>query len=182
MALSKARVIVGPTDLSIRLETMRHGVLSQEREKTKLVSDVLEMRNRIALEFPGRSIWDIKHRPGGLVDAEFIAQYLQLLHAAECPEILSPNTIHSLYQLREHGFLNSRAANEIIEGLTFWYDLESALRITTTEGLENKSHNSGPRKMLAQAGNTTNFKELIEKMQDTANIVRRHFNYLIRIS
>ena len=182
MALSKARVIVGPTDLSIRLETMRHAVLSQKREKPKLVSDVLEMRNRIALEFPGRNIWDIKHKPGGLVDAEFIAQYLQLLHAAECPEILSPNTIHSIYQLREHGFLNSRAANEIIGGLTFWYDLESALRITTTEGLENKSHNSGPRKMLAKAGNTTNFEELVEKMQDTANVVRRHFNHLIRIS
>ena len=182
MALIKARVIVGPTDLSVRLETMRHAVLSQEREKTRLVSDVLEMRNRISLEFPGRNIWDIKHRPGGLVDAEFIAQYLQLLHAAECPEVLSPNTIHSLYQLHEHGFLNSRAANEIIGGLTFWYDLESALRITTTEGLENKSHTTGPQKILAQAGNTTNFEELVEKMHDTANLVRRHFNHLIRIS
>ena len=182
MALSKARVIVGPTELSSRLETMRHVVLSHERKQTKLVSDVRDMRNRIAIEFPGRNIWDVKHRPGGLVDAEFIAQYLQLLHAAACPEVLSPNTIHSLHQLHEHGFLNSKAANDLIQGLTFWYDLGSALQITTTEAPENKSHNSGPREMLAQARNTTNFEELVKKMQGTANMVRKHFNQLIRIS
>ena len=182
MALSKARVIVGPTDLSVRLETMRHAVLSQEREQAKLVSDVCDMRNRIANEFPGRNVWDIKYRPGGLIDAEFMAQYLQLLHAAACPKVLSPNTINSFHQLNEHGFLNSKVANDLIGALTFWYDLGSALRITTTEDLENKSHNSGPREMLAQAGNATNFDELVEKMQDTAHVVRKHFNQLIRIS
>ena len=161
---------------------MRHDVLSQEREQAKLVSDVCDMRNRIANEFPGRNIWDIKYRPGGLIDAEFMAQYLQLLHAAACPKVLSPNTINSFHQLNEHGFLNSKVANDLIGALTFWYDLGSALRITTTEDLENKSHNSGPREMLAQAGNATNFDELVEKMQDTAHVVRKHFNQLIRIS
>ena len=181
MALSKARVIVGPAEVSNRLETMRHKVLSREWDQTKLVNDVRDMRDRIAIEFPGRNIWGIKHRAGGLVDADFIAQYLQLLHAAACPEVLSPNTIHSLHKLHEHGFLNLNAANDLIGGLTFWYDLGSALQITTTKGLENKKHNSGPRDMLTQAGNATTFEELVEKMEDTANMIRKYFDQLIRI-
>ena len=58
-----------------------------------IASDVAEMRRAIALEKGEDDIWDLKYAAGGMVDIEFIAQYLQLVHAAEHPEILSVNTL-----------------------------------------------------------------------------------------
>ena len=55
--------------------------------------------------FPGRNIWDLKYAPGGLVDIEFIAQTLQLVHAPALPDILDTNTIAALEKLREAGLL-----------------------------------------------------------------------------
>ena len=63
------------------------------------------MRLRIAQEHKGRSIWDIKHRRGGLVDIEFLAQYLMLRHGAEHPDILSQNTSDALSRLTAAGLL-----------------------------------------------------------------------------
>ena len=51
------------------------------------------MRARMAETFPGRNLWDLKYAPGGLVDIEFIAQTLQLVHAPARPDVLDTNTI-----------------------------------------------------------------------------------------
>ena len=53
-----------------------------------IAGDVVEMRSAIATEKGDNERWDLKYAAGGLVDLEFIAQYLQLVHAAEHPEIL----------------------------------------------------------------------------------------------
>ena len=57
------------------------------------------MRARIDKEKGTEDIWDLKQVRGGLVDLEFIAQYLQLVHAAQHPGILSPNTVTALTNL-----------------------------------------------------------------------------------
>ena len=56
------------------------------------------MRARIEKEKGTKDIWDLKQVRGGLVDLEFIAQYLQLVHAARHPGVLSPNTVTALDQ------------------------------------------------------------------------------------
>ena len=52
------------------------------RDRAKIAADVRDMRARIAKEKGTEDIWDLKQVRGGLVDVEFIAQYLQLVHAA----------------------------------------------------------------------------------------------------
>ncbi len=54
------------------------------------------MRRAIALEKGEDDIWDLKLAAGGLVDIDFIAQYLQLVHASTKPEILSVSTLQVL--------------------------------------------------------------------------------------
>ncbi len=56
------------------------------------------MRGAIATEKGDEDRWDLKYVAGGLVDLEFIAQYLQLVHAAEQPEILDTATARVLEQ------------------------------------------------------------------------------------
>jgi len=179
MALSRARVVAGPRSLVDKLEAMQKSELTRPRDAEELTVDVAKMRNRMAKQFPGTGSWDIKHLRGGLVDAEFIAQYLQLRHGSQNPGILSPTAAIALQNLEENGLLDEVTADELIEGLWFWYDLQSVLRITTEEGLEDESRNSGPREILAQAGGVPSFGALTEKMQTTADTIYSHFETLI---
>ena len=58
------------------------------------------MRARIEKEKGTRDIWDLKQVRGGLVDLEFIAQHLQLVHAADHPTVLNQNTVAALQNLQ----------------------------------------------------------------------------------
>ena len=100
MALTRARIVTTPDALGSAIEAVIRESLTREREPVALTRDVAAMRARMAKEHPGKSIWDIKHRRGGLVDIEFIAQYLILRHAALDPGILSPNTADALTRHR----------------------------------------------------------------------------------
>src|SRR3546814_21189247 len=92
MALTRARIVLAPPELAAWLRRVIAEILTRRRDRDQLVMDVAHMRARMANEHRGQSPWDIKHRRGGLVDIEFIPQHLPLLHAAENPAILSPNT------------------------------------------------------------------------------------------
>ena len=54
---------------------------------------------KIALQYPGHDRWDLKYAPGGLIDIEFLAQALQLIHAPARPEILDTNSIAALQKI-----------------------------------------------------------------------------------
>ena len=58
------------------------------------------MRRAIAQEKGEDDIWDLKYAAGGMVDIDFIAQYLQLVHAADKPDILNVTTLHGARQCR----------------------------------------------------------------------------------
>ena len=89
-ALIKARPVSGDRLLTARFETIRAAVLSRVRKKSRLRSEVLDMRERMRREHwrsePG--IFDLKQDPGGIVDIEFLVQYLVLLHAHRVPELV----------------------------------------------------------------------------------------------
>ena len=82
-ALTRARFCAGDRELGARFEALRVEILRQPRDLAKLREDVLTMRQRMLDSHATNSseIFDIKHDPGGLVDVEFIVQYLVLGHA-----------------------------------------------------------------------------------------------------
>ena len=73
-------------------------MLVKPRDRAKTAADVRDMRARIEKEKGTRDPWELKQVRGGLVDLEFIAQYLQLVHAAAHPHVLSQNTVAALAQ------------------------------------------------------------------------------------
>jgi glutamate-ammonia-ligase adenylyltransferase len=79
MALTRARMICGDESLMDEASHVVHEVLSAVRDPRKTADDVREMRALIEKEKPPHDSWDFKLIPGGLVDLEFIAQYLQLV-------------------------------------------------------------------------------------------------------
>ncbi len=68
------------------------------------------MRERIAAQKGSSDLWDLKQVRGGLVDLEFIAQFLQLRHAHARPDVLDPSTLGALTKLAAAGLIEPRAA------------------------------------------------------------------------
>ena len=82
-ALTRARFCAGDAAIGARFEAIRIAVLARERDAALLKRDVLTMRKKLAAAHPNRTpLFDLKHDRGGMIDIEFIVQYLVLQHAA----------------------------------------------------------------------------------------------------
>ncbi len=88
-ALIKARPILGDSLLTDHFASTRKDVLSRPRKKTKLQQEVVGMRDRMRKELlkPETGMFDLKQDTGGMVDIEFLVQYLVLLKSYEYPQI-----------------------------------------------------------------------------------------------
>ena len=84
-ALVRARPVAGDSALAERFQDVRREVLCQPRDKTALRDAVLKMRGRLAEHHNDDA--DLKQGSGGIVDIEFMVQYLVLAHAHEHPEL-----------------------------------------------------------------------------------------------
>src|SRR6202012_2241205 len=76
MALTRARVVSASPAFKARVEKAIARVLRRPRDAASTAGDVVEMRGAIAKEKGDRERWDLKYAAGGLIDIEFIAQYL----------------------------------------------------------------------------------------------------------
>jgi glutamate-ammonia-ligase adenylyltransferase len=114
MALTRARPLAGDAALRQRISETLEAVLRMPRDPRRLVSDIANMRRRIAEENPRPPPWDLKHRHGGLIDLEFIVQYLILRDAGSFPEILHRGTAQALLALGEAGVLTPQAQRELV--------------------------------------------------------------------
>ena len=179
MALTRARVIVADEGLKQRIQKIIRDVLTRERDSTSLVTDVADMRDRIEREHQSNDPWAIKHYRGGLIDIEFISQYLQLRHAATHPSVLAVNTTDALSELANVNVLDSDIADELIEAMHLWRKVQGILRLTFGAEFEEGNAPEGALALLSRATKTDNFAQLKERIVSTASEVRRHFVELI---
>jgi len=84
-ALLRARSVAGGAPLCAAIETVRREVLMRPRDAARLRGEVVDMRAKMRASLEKRELgrWDVKQGGGGLIDAEFITQYLCLRHAAQ---------------------------------------------------------------------------------------------------
>ena len=87
-ALTRARFAAGDPALGEAFERIRCEILRQPRKLDVLRTEVLAMRRKMSDAHAGKSeLFDLKHDAGGLVDVEFLVQYLVLGHAHEHPQL-----------------------------------------------------------------------------------------------
>jgi len=88
-ALTRARFCAGDAKVGARFEAIRCEILCQQRDLTKLRDEVVAMRKKMTDAHASNSdtVFGLKHDPGGIVDVEFIVQYLVLGHAHRHPEL-----------------------------------------------------------------------------------------------
>ncbi len=164
LALTRARVVAGPPALAERIEAVIRGTLRRPRDPMKLLVEVADMRRRIEAEHHADNPWRTKYVRGGLLDCEFIAQYLQLRHAAAHPEILSPRTVEAFARLAEAGVLAPEAAETLIEATRLMRRLRGMLRLTIGGDRIEGHASAGLRAALARAGGVADFDALRDKL------------------
>ncbi len=117
MALTRARVVAGDTGFAEKVHKAILATFERKTDPETLANDIGTMRQLIAREKPARSPWDLKLADGGLVDIEFSAQYLSLLHGASHPQALHPNTEVCLARLKDAGLVAPEAGSVLLEAL-----------------------------------------------------------------
>jgi glutamate-ammonia-ligase adenylyltransferase len=87
-AMTRARFVMGHEAMASQFDQVRRSVISAPRDEASLKSEIVTMRNRVRTAHTIKpDLFDVKHSPGGMVDAEFAVQYLVLMHACAHPEL-----------------------------------------------------------------------------------------------
>lgn len=180
MALTRARIIMGTPHLSARISAVIQKALCQPRDKDKLANDIASMRHRITATHQGKDFWDIKYRPGGLVDIEFIAQFLQLAHCAKAPSLCKIRTHDTLELAAQKGLLPKNAEQDLSATLTFWQNLQAILRLSAeADNFTSQTASQGQKNALMKASGCKSFLELEQKISTQSKKVRHHFENII---
>jgi glutamate-ammonia-ligase adenylyltransferase len=179
MALTRARPVAGPASLAGRVMEVIRRALTQKRDERKLLLDVAEMRQRIAASHANPPFWDVKHRRGGMVDAEFIAQYLELRHAECRPEVLHPNTTAALEALAAAGGLGREDADALAAAMRLWRQVQGLVKLLVEGEFDEATAPEALKATLARSARSVDFACLKGDMEAVADRVRRIYDAII---
>jgi glutamate-ammonia-ligase adenylyltransferase len=179
MALTRARVVAGPPELRRAVEGAIRDTLLRPRDRAAIAKDVLDMRTRIAAEKGTDNIWDLKQVRGGLVDLEFVAQHLQLVHAARHPDVLDQNTLAAYRKLAAADLIPAAKADRLIQATRLIHNLTQVLRLCLEEAFDPATASSGLKALLARAGGAPDFAALEGDLRETLANVEVEFKELI---
>jgi len=179
MALTRARVVSASAPFHARVEGVIHDVLRRPRDPVLIAGDVAEMRAAVAKEKGDGGRWDLKYAAGGLIDIEFIAQYLQLVHAHQLPEILDTSTARVLDKARALRVLPVEDAEVLRPAVQLYHDLTQILRLCLTETFDPKTAGADLLQLLARAADVPDFAALEATLIETQTKVRASFERIL---
>ena len=181
MAMTRARPIFGAAALIARVHASLRESLIRPREPARLAADVVDMRQRIAASHPTEDPWNLKHVRGGLLDLEFLAQYLLLAGAGKAPGIITGNTAEAFRRLSEAGLIAPADATRLAEATLLFRTLQGLLRLCTGQAEHGLAsiEGSGLAALLAQAGGAADFPSLAARLQASEALVRETFDRLV---
>ena len=131
-ALTRARFVAGDAPLGAAFESERQAILTLPRDPVPLAADVTDMRRRMAAGHPNpTALFDLKHDPGGMVDIEFLVQYLVLAHAHRHPALTrNAGNIALLGMAAELGLLPTAPASDVADAYRLYRRLQHQIRLT----------------------------------------------------
>jgi glutamate-ammonia-ligase adenylyltransferase len=128
-ALIKLRWVAGDPTLGQIIETLRDAFVYSAAPFALATAVHLRQRQRHELVVPGAI--DAKYSQGGLVDIEYLAQYLQLRHGATVPALRTPHTLAALQALSQAQIVSATAYQTLHDAYVFLRRLVDALRLAS---------------------------------------------------
>ena len=160
-ALTKARVSLGGPQLKEAVEQVIeravYGGGAGERVRSEIHRLRMRMENELARETVGS--YNIKTGRGGMVDVEFIIQFLQLKHGSEHREIRNCNTLLALDAMRRLDLVPENDYQALAEGYRFLRRLENRLRIIHDYSMNDLG---GPLKYLNKLARRLGYDALLK--------------------
>ncbi len=160
LALTRARVAwaSSPAIFAATTEAIL-AALRQPRDPVRTAHDVAEMRELMLRERPPRNAWDLKLTRGGLVDIEFAAQALQIVHAARGGP-LHTSTGAALQAMADAGLADGEALATLQGALSLQASLNQLLKLALPDGVDPGGEPEGFRALLATAAGFEGFARL----------------------
>ncbi len=154
-AMTKARAVTGTPDFIQQVQATIDELTFDRPVPANLQAEIYRLRRRMEQEIARESdeLLNIKTGRGGMVDVEFIAQFLQLRHAGETVALKTQNTIRLLEVLARENILPQDDADCLISGYTFLRQLENKLRLLFDQSINELSvRGKGFRKVAKSLG------------------------------
>lgn len=146
-ALTKARVIFGTPELKEEIEQVIERTAYRCEADQVVRSEIhrlrMRMENELAKETAGS--YNIKTGRGGMVDVEFVVQFLQLKYGTEYRAIRNANTLAALDAMQALEIIPELDFRPLAEGYRFLRRLENRLRLIHDYSMNDLG---GPRKYL----------------------------------
>ena len=131
MALTRGRVLAGGENLSNQIYALQKKVFQMPRDSDESRHNIVDMKKRLEAHHikKGDFKWDIKQAPGGLVDIEFIAQGLCLMHGVALADRIGTSTRSNLDLLGAEHILSPDDTTRLTEALSFYSGLLQIFRL-----------------------------------------------------
>ncbi|MFW8566423.1 bifunctional [glutamate--ammonia ligase]-adenylyl-L-tyrosine phosphorylase/[glutamate--ammonia-ligase] adenylyltransferase [Orrella sp. 11846] len=134
-ALTRARFVAGHEGIGAQFERIRQDILIIQRNPDELMQKIIEMRHKLTAGHPNLSDqFDLKHDDGGMVDLEFITQYLVLRDAHAHPELIANLGNNALLKIcAQLGLTRAELTHQAIEAYRILRKHQHALRLQGQE-------------------------------------------------
>ncbi|WP_419915019.1 bifunctional [glutamine synthetase] adenylyltransferase/[glutamine synthetase]-adenylyl-L-tyrosine phosphorylase [Hoeflea sp.] len=173
MALTRARVVAGDTAIAAEAQDVIADVLSRTRDIEKTAADVEDMRKRIEDEKPAKNIWDLKLIQGGLIDIEFVAQFLRLHESRLGRDGPEPGTrTKSILETLAPPMIGEDAAATLMEALKLYTQISQIIRLCLEERLDLESAPLAFRELMLRGVDFPDIGALEAYLDETAQAVR----------
>ncbi|QWW68859.1 bifunctional [glutamine synthetase] adenylyltransferase/[glutamine synthetase]-adenylyl-L-tyrosine phosphorylase [Rhizobium sp. WYJ-E13] len=181
MALSRARLICGDQSLIGEAESIIADVLSVKRDVAKVTHDVAEMRELIEKEKAPENGWDLKLIPGGVIDVEFIAQYLALIAPAKGVEIrINGLTTGAALKVLGEKLMGSADLDTCLEAFALYTELSQLIRLCIDGMFDPKEATAGLTELVCRAGDCPDIKTLEGEVKRLSKAVRKVFQTVVK--
>ncbi len=179
MALTRARFLGGDKSLGAAVTKTVQETLTRERDAAKIAQETRAMRGLIAREKGDSDIWDLKLVAGGLIDIEFIAQYLQLAFARQHPAILDVSTRKVVEEAGHAGLITPEQAEVLIDAHRLYTDATQFMRLSTSGPFDPAKAAAGVKRRIAAAVGFPDFEAFAAALGEARRRVRAAFEAIL---
>ncbi len=124
-------------------------------------------------------LWDIKRVRGGLVEVEFLAQTLQLVHALARPDVLDVNTLGAIEKLVAARCLSAADGEALRQASILYHRLTQVLRLCVSEAYDPARSPAGLNQIVASAAACPDIATTEALLHDTQAHIAAIFDKII---
>jgi glutamate-ammonia-ligase adenylyltransferase len=179
MALTRARIVAGNASLNGEITHSIATVLARPRDPQALAKSVREMRALIAQEKGENNPWDLKLAAGGVIDVEFLAQYLVLRGAETFAQVIQVDSAAAIAQAGRCGLIPLADAELLVEAHRLYSTVTQMMRLTVEGEFDPKVIAKGVLRRIAAAADCPDFARLERQLSETRQAVRKLFTRML---